>query len=215
MTAARIESELKYLAADERPLLDLATADRLGPARLGPPSTVTELDRYLDTADLRLAAVRWACRLRTRDGRTIVSLKGPAEHAVTDAIHRRREVEGIAGPGLDPSGWPPSTARELLVDLSGGAPLIERLTLAQHRTERSVTVAGASIGLLSLDRSRVLLGTTELGLLRVVELEFGNEALADGLDPDPLAAALDAVPGLVRDPLTKLERALAMVAAAR
>lgn len=215
MTAARIESELKYLAADERPLVHLETTDRLGPATLGRPRGVAELDRYLDTADLRLAAVRWACRLREREGRRILSLKGPAEHEATDVIHRRPEVEGIAGPGLDPSSWPPSTARDLLVDLSAGVTLFERITLAQHRTERSVTVAGASIGLLSLDRSQVLHETAELGVLRVVELEFGSEALAAGLDPGPLAAALDAVPGLVRDPLTKLERALAMVTAAR
>jgi inorganic triphosphatase YgiF len=215
MTAARIEAELKYIATDDEPLDALADAAALGPAALGPPRGVDEVDHYLDTADLRLAAVRWACRLREREGRTILSMKGPGEHGATDAIHRRREVEGIAGPGLIPSGWPPSTARDLLVDLSGGAPLFERLTLAQHRTERSVTVAGAPIGLLSLDRSRVLHRATELGLLRVVELEFSSEALAAGLDPDPLAAALDAVQGLMQDPHTKLERALAMVAAAR
>jgi inorganic triphosphatase YgiF len=215
MTAARIEAELKYIATDDEPLDALADAAALGPAALGPPRGVDEVDHYLDTADLRLAAVRWACRLREREGRTILSMKGPGEHGATDAIHRRREVEGIAGPGLTPSGWPPSTARDLLVDLSGGAPLFERLTLAQHRTERSVTVAGAPIGLLSLDRSRVLDRATELGLLRVVELEFSSEALAAGLDPDPLAAALDAVQGLMQDPHTKLERALAMVAAAR
>lgn len=215
MTASRVESELKFWAADDGPLDALAAAATLGPATLGPPRGADELDRYLDTADLRLAAVHWACRLREREGRTILSMKGPAEHGAADAIHRRSEVEGVAGPGLIPSGWPPSTARDLLVDVSGGAPLLERLTLAQHRTERSVTVAGARIGLLSLDRSRVLHRARELGLLRVVELEFLSEALAAGLDPDPLAAALDAIPGLVHDPLTKLERALAMVAAAR
>ena len=215
MTTSRVESELKYVAADDGPLDALAEASALGPAALGWPRGVDELDRYLDTADLRLAAVRWACRLREREGRRILSMKGPAEHEATDAIHRRREVEGIAGAGLIPSDWPPSTARDLLVGLSGRAPLLERLTLAQHRIERRVTVAGAPIGLLSLDRSRVLHRARELGVLRVVELEFGSEALAAGLDPDSLAAALDAVPGLVRDPLTKLERALALVAAAR
>lgn len=215
MTAARVESELKYLAADDGPLDALALASTLGPSALGRPRGVEELDRYFDTADLRLAAVRWACRLREREGQRILSLKGPAEHGATDAIHRRPELEGIAGPGLNPSGWPQSPARDLLVDLSGGAPLFERLALAQYRTERSVGLAGASIGLLSLDRSRVLHGTTELGLLRVVELEFRTDALAAGLDTEPFAAALDAVPGLAQDPLTKLERALALVAAVR
>jgi len=75
-------------------------------------------------------------------------------------------------------------------------------------------MAGAPVGLLSLDRSRVLQRATELGLLLVVELEFSNDALAAGLDPRPLAAALGTTPGLVHDPLSKLERALALVAAA-
>jgi len=214
VSAGRVESELKFWAADERPLDALAAAAVLGPTELGPPHGVDELDHYLDTVDLRLAEVRWACRIREREGRTILSMKGPAEHAAGAAVHRRPEVEGVAGAGLIPSGWPLSTARDLLLDLARGAPLLERFTLAQHRIERSVTGAGAPIGLLSLDRSRVLHRGVELGLLLVVELEFSSEALAAGLDPDPLAAALGAMPGLVHDPLTKLERALALVAAA-
>lgn len=214
MTADGIESELKFWAADEAPLRALAAAAALGPADLGPARGVDETDRYLDTGDLRLAAVRWACRIREREGRTIVSMKGPAEHGAGESVHRRFELEGIAGPGLLAAAWPLSPARDLLIDLSGSAPLLERVTLAQHRIERSVARAGEPVGLLSLDRSRVLHRGVELGLLHVVELEFDVEALAAGLDPRPLAAALAALPGLVHDPLTKLERALALVAAA-
>jgi inorganic triphosphatase YgiF len=210
MTAARIEAELKYLAADERPLLHLATTDRLGPASLGHPSTVAELDRYLDTADLRLAAVRWACRLRTRDGRSIISLKGPAEHAEGDPVHRRPELEGPAGSSLDAAGWPASEARDRLLALAGGEPLAERFRLAQDRTERSVTVGGEAVGILSLDRVRVLRGGREHGRLLAVELEFAPGAGAD-LDHRPYATVLSGVAGLTPDPMSKLERALAML----
>ena len=112
MTVGRVEAELKFTAADERPLRELEATDELGPAALGPPRTVAELDRYLDTADLRLAAALWACRLRSREGRTIVSLKGPAEHRPGDLVHRRPELEGPADAGLEPDGWPPSVARD-------------------------------------------------------------------------------------------------------
>jgi inorganic triphosphatase YgiF len=210
VTTSRVESELKYLAADERPLLHLATADRLGPASLGPASTVTELDRYLDTADLRLAAVRWACRLRTRDGRTIVSLKGPAEHASGDPVHRRPELEGPAGSDLDAAGWPASEARDRVLALARGQPLAERFRLEQDRTERSVTVGGEAVGILSLDGVRVLRDGLERGRLLAVELEFGPGAGAD-VDHRPYATALSAVPGLAPDPMSKLERALAML----
>lgn len=214
MTTSPVESELKYLAADERPLLHLATADRLGPARLGPASTVTELDRYLDTADLRLAAVRWACRLRTRDRRTIVSLKGPAQHRPGDLLHLRPEVEGPAGPGLEPRAWPLSPARDRLLAMIGGAALLERFSLAQQRTERSVSLDGRRIGGLSLDRVRVVHREVEVGRMLVVELELDPAPPASGLDHRALAKALGQTSGLAADPLSKFERAQEMLATA-
>jgi inorganic triphosphatase YgiF len=211
VTSPRVEAELKYTALDERPLQELERAERLGAAHLGVPRRVAELDRYLDTADLRLAAVRWACRLRSREGRTVVSLKGPAEHAAGDLVHRRPELEGPADASLDPLGWPPSAARDRLLAMAGRAPLTERFQLEQERIERSVTMGGLPVGTLSLDRVRVLRGETELGTLLVVELEF--EA-AGPVDDRPLAAALGQLPGLTPDPLSKFERAEGMLTGA-
>ncbi len=214
MSPGGIESELKFWAVDEAPLDALAGAARLGPASLGPARGVDETDRYLDTEDLRLAAAGWACRVREREGRRIVSMKGPAEHSAGDLLHRRPELEGIAGPGTEAAAWPSSEARDLLIRFCASRPLLDRVTLHQHRIERRVVLAGVPVGLLSLDRGRVLHQGAEVGLLRVVELEFGVEAIATGLDTGPLAAALAALPGLVADPFNKLERALALVAAA-
>src|ERR1700674_2671044 len=96
VSAGRIEAELKFRAADERPLEMLAASATLGPAELGPARTADEVDRYLDTADLRLAAVHWACRLRSREGSALLSLKGPAEHIDGATLHLRPELEGRA-----------------------------------------------------------------------------------------------------------------------
>ncbi|MDP9468052.1 MAG: CYTH domain-containing protein [Chloroflexota bacterium] len=211
MTAARIEAELKFWADDEAPLRELATATRLGPAELLSARIVDEVDRYLDTADLRLATARWACRLRSRDGRTFVSLKGPSEHEPGDALHRRPEVEGPVGPGLLPRAWPPSAARDQLLAMTAGAALVERFSLEQQRTERAVLVDGARIGLLSLDRGTIVRRGVEVGRLAVVELELDPAALEKGMDHASLAVALAAVPGLVADPSSKLERALALL----
>jgi inorganic triphosphatase YgiF len=211
VTASRVEAELKYTARDERPLVELARVDALGPASLGPGRTVPELDRYLDTADLRLQAVHWACRLRSRGGTTILSLKGPAEHLPGEVLHRRAEVEGPAGPSLDPGGWTPSAARDQLTAMTGGSPLVERFVLEQDRTERSVQVDDERVGGLSLDRVRVQHRGTEVGRMFVVELELDPAAVGSGFDPAPLAAALSAVDGLLPDPASKLERALAML----
>ena len=210
MTESRVEAELKYLAADERPFQLLAGADRLGPATLGSAATATELDRYLDTGDLRLAGARWACRLRFRDGRTIVSLKGPAEHAAADVVHRRPELEGPADSSLDPLDWPASEARDRLLAMADGAALVERFRLEQQRTERSVIVDGSTVGTLSLDRVAVRRGATQLGRLLVVELELAS-ATGAASDARPLAAALGQLDGLAPDPLSKLEHALAML----
>jgi inorganic triphosphatase YgiF len=211
VTQYSLEVELKFQADDERPLDDLARAAELGPARLGPASTVDEIDRYLDTVDLRLAAARWACRLRTRSGRTVVSLKGPAEHAVGELVHRRPELEGPATDDLEPSHWPQSPARDLLRTMGGGRPLVERFTLRQRRTERSVQIGGRRCGLISLDRSAVEHGGRQVGLLRIVELELDPRAIASGLDPEPLGRALTRVAGLHPDPATKLEHALLLL----
>jgi inorganic triphosphatase YgiF len=206
--AGGLEVELKYRAETEAPLEALGRRDALGPATLAAARAVGESDRYLDTAGGRLAAARWACRLRAREGRTLVSLKGPAQHPATGALHRRPELEGPAAEGADPAAWPFSAARDLLLRLSGGEPLVERLTLLQERTERRLAVAGAAAGTLTLDRVRVLHRGAQVGQLRVVELELSEagEAVAAELD-----AVLSAIPGLRPDPATKLEHALAMI----
>ena len=213
MTRGGVEAELKYTASDERPLLELQRAPTLGPAQLGAPRMTLELDRYLDTLDLRLSAAHWACRLRERDGRTVVSLKGPPQHRADDPLHRREELEGPGGPGIDPMSWPESPARERLLTFAAGGELVERFRLDQERTERSVSVGVMPVGVLSLDRVRVLHLDAEAGSMWVVELELDPAAVAVGFDHRPLAVALEGVPGLSPDPLSKLERVLALLPA--
>lgn len=205
-----LEVELKYRATPAA-LAELERVDRIGEATIGPVHRVDEVDRYLDTPDGRLAAARWACRLRTRDGRTVISLKGPPSGSA-GAIHRRPEIEGPASESLDPSAWPPSAARERLAALAGSlAPLVERLRLRQRRLERSVSLAGRPVGTLSLDEVAVAWRGAQCGTLRDVELELVAEA-----EPlvGELAGALAAVRGLDPEPRSKLERALAAVEAA-
>lgn len=206
-----IESELKYRAETDAALDALASPSELGPASLGPAHAVEETDRYLDTEDRRLARAHWACRLRAREGRIILSLKGPSRHVAGAAMHQRPELEGPSDGDLDPASWPPSAARDLLLELTAGGELRERLSLAQRRVERDVEVGGARVGLLSLDRSRVLHGGSEVGILRVVELELSPDALLRGFDPASLERSLAAIPGLTPDPASKLGRALELI----
>jgi inorganic triphosphatase YgiF len=206
-----IEVELKYLASGPAVLERLAAEPRLGPAELGPPRTVTEIDSYLDTRDGRLGAARWACRLRERDGSVRISLKGPPEPGAAGAVHRRPELEGPAGAGRDPGAWPPSDARDLLDRVRAGEPLVERLQLRQARTERAVDVADDRIGTLTLDVVAVEAEGRDGGTLYVVELELAADGASGEARLDELRAALDSTDGLVADDLTKLEHALGML----
>ncbi len=200
------EVEVKFLADGREPLESLVRDSHLAGAHLGPPATVTEVDAYLDTADHRLRAAGWAARHRDRGLGPIISLKGPAG-GERGAIHRRPELEAPATESLDPDDWPASDARDRLVELAAGAALMERLRLVQQRTERAVEVDGGRIGTLSLDAVTILdAGGTRRGTILTVELEVIGE---DETQLTPLADALAARPGLVPDPRSKLDHALA------
>ncbi|HYI65589.1 MAG TPA: CYTH domain-containing protein [Candidatus Limnocylindrales bacterium] len=210
------EVEAKFRAETAEPLIELAGRPRLGRAILGSPRTVDEVDRYLDTDDGRLAAARWACRLRSREGVTRISLKGPPIGAVEGWRHRRPEVEGPATDAVDPDGWPASPALELLTRLRDGRPLLEHLRLYQARTERAVSLPdGTSIGTLTLDRVRMAANGTDLGRLFVVELELDASSESGEAELDGLAAELAATDGLVAEPRSKLEHALDLIAERR
>lgn len=203
-----LEVEARFRADGQTTLDRLATRATLGGAQLGEPRTVDEVDRYLDTPDGRLRAARWACRLRSREGQTRISLKGPPDVPASGWLHRRPEVEGPATDEMDPGRWPASPALELLGRLSGDAPLVEWLRLVQRRTERPVVVEARHVGTLTLDAVVAERDGRPLGDLHVVELEIRAES---GVEADlaPLAGVLEAEPGLAPEPRTKLELALA------
>jgi inorganic triphosphatase YgiF len=203
-----LELEARFRADDAGTLRRLAGRDTLGVARLGEARTVVEIDRYLDTTDGRLAAARWACRLRSREGDTRISLKGPPEGSGDEWLHRRPELEGPASAEIDPGAWPPSPALAFLAELSGQGPLVETLRLTQERTERAVAVEGRTVGTLTLDAVTAERAGERLGEMHVVELEIR----ADGVELDlaPLADELSREPGVSPEPRTKLELALAM-----
>ena len=206
------EIEATFRADDDAPLTVLERIQNLGPAELAPGRSVDEVDVYLDTERGGLAAGRWACRLRSREGQVRVSLKGPAEVGGDAWLHRRPEVEGPATNEFDPARWPPSEARDLVDTLRGDATLVERLTLRQRRVERRVRVGDRQLGTLTLDRATVEHRGDPIGPLHVVELELaGASTPEDQHLLAELAATLGAVQGLAPDARTKLEHALEMI----
>ena len=205
-----IEVEARFRAPGPAPLAALAATARLGPAELGPATTSEEVDVYLDTVGGALGAARWACRLRARDSRVTLSLKGPPDPGTGGWLHRRPEVEGPATEDRDPAAWPPSAAREALERLTGGAPLVEQFILRQQRVERPVNLGPQRIGTLSLDTVDIEHEAATVGRLHVVELELSAGSQDEAI-LDPLAREIARIPGLVPEPRTKLERARSLI----
>ncbi|HEX7473373.1 MAG TPA: CYTH domain-containing protein, partial [Candidatus Limnocylindrales bacterium] len=203
-----VEIELKYR------LLDLAAGERfLAAETLGPFRAVSAAraaqheDRYLDTSDGALARAGYAARLRhTRTG-TILTVKSTAPP--DGAIARREELEGPADRTAEPSDWPPSGARSLILELCGDAPLVELVTVRQLRRKRRLKAVDATAEL-SLDevdvvaRGRVIHRFAELE----AELTSGDEARLVELRP-----IFEADPSLVPATGSKLEAALAATTA--
>lgn len=96
------------------------------------------------------------------------------------------------------------------MELARARPLVERLTLRQRRTQRDVVVDGQVVGILTLDRVVVEHLGARIGRLWSVELEFSSKDVSQSLLL-ALSEALLGLHGLAPDPLTKLDRAEALV----
>ena len=206
------EIELKFrvrdAAAGERWLLATGIGELVAGGKRA--TTVTLDDRYVDTLDGRCAAAGYAVRLRTGATGTLVSVKGLAREDGPGGAVRRTELEGPADPAAHPSEWPPSDARDLVVELVGAAALIERVAIRQVRRKRMLK-APAGRAELSLDAVEVLHAGRVVGTWDELELELRKG------DPAVLVQAgalLAADPNLTPSPTSKLDAALAAVAAA-
>jgi triphosphatase len=203
-----IERELKYRLRDAEHAARYADAATLGTLRsTGRTKQVQVEDRYVDTADGRLAAAGYAARLRRKPLATLLSVKSTGRAA--SALHQREELEGPADGSLDPRAWQPSAARELVLQHAGDAALVEIATIRQVRRTRILADEAAEVEV-SVDEVEIVhQGRVVDGFLELeVELRRGEsaalESLADTLAADP---DLEAVTS------SKLERALAAVAA--
>ena len=202
------ELELKYDVSDPAALQVLLDAPEIAGLGGGRWREGLVEDRYLDTADRALGQSGYAARLRVRGGRTILGLK-----ALTPAhgpLHRRQEIEGPAGDGLDPAVWPASEARDVLIQAIGGRPLEELCRIRQRRRVRVVRGAGGEVEL-SSDEVEVFRGGRRLGAFPVFEAELrtGDESVLEGI-----AAAIDATGSTNASDRSKFEVAMDLVAAA-
>jgi CHAD domain-containing protein len=145
------EIELKFDVLRTAPARRLVEANELaGLQAIGPSRVVLMEDTYVDTASGRVRAARWAARFRRIDGTTSITVKGLARRGA-GATHSRSELEGLADPTLPPAAWPPSAARDRLIEIVGEEPLGPLVTIEQRRRQRDFANDQVAVEV-SLDR---------------------------------------------------------------
>ena len=205
--AAPVEIELKYRLL--APLGMEAVLGYAAAAGFEPDGEVEEMrirDRYVDTADGRLASAGVAARIRHRPDGVRVTVK--TRTARIGAMHRRTELESPATDSLDPTDWPASPARDAVATHAHGSMLVETVTLDQLRRFVEVTDGTSRIEI-SLDDVSVLADGRVLDRFEELEAELlgGDEtALAT------LAAAIEVDAAVSHEKGSKLERAMAALA---
>jgi CHAD domain-containing protein len=207
--ARRMEIESKYSIPDMQTLQRLAALRELGAYRIVPRGAIDVVDRYFDTRDHDLLHGGFACRRRRigSGGEVTVTVKGIG--GVRGTIHEREEHEVRVAGDLPPQDWPPGPARDLVLRLAHGEPLVEILVLRQHRLQRDIRRNGRRVALLCLDRVEVQAANSSVSYELEIEVSpFGSSA--DLRQVDRLLEEYALAPAA----RSKFERALALVGAA-
>jgi CHAD domain-containing protein len=206
-----MEIEAKFAVPNRAVYRQLARLKTLAGYALRPAGVGQVADRYFDTADGRLRAGGFACRLRTEGDTIVATLKGLG--GAQGAVHRRAEEEArLAQWTPDPAAWPESAARTLALELAAEAPLAPLFDLTQRRARADLYDSERRVAQLSLDYVR----TDLTGLrrpARAVYYELEVELAADGREADLTAvvAELAGVWELRPEPRSKYERALELL----
>lgn len=144
----KVETEAKFIVPDRATFTALKQTAKLGEFQLQPVGTKTVTDRYLDTADRRLFAAGFACRIRLANQKQTLTLKSltPAE----GNIHRRQEISAEVS-SERPQAWGQSEAKETVLEIIGEKALQNLFTIHQTRHQFHVLLANEPVIEFSLD----------------------------------------------------------------
>lgn len=152
-----MEIEAKFALPNRQAYRELLRLRDLAGYTLIPTAAAHVADRYFDTADGRLLAAGYACRLRTEGASVLATLKGLG--GAQGAVHQRDEQEvQLATWTPDARTWPASPARELALKLTEGATLQPLFDLEQQRQRADVLDGARRVAELSLDEVRATVG---------------------------------------------------------
>ena len=202
-----MEIEAKYTTS--RFIFDkLLKADALGEYRLETMEEQLVTDHYLDTGDRDIRKGGYAFRVREKNGRWLLTVKGLGK--TESAIHQREEYEVEIQSDAPPQQWPDSPARDLVFSLTHSRPLVELFVIRQHRTLCKVFRGERLVGELSLD-------VVDMGSFgqreRTYEVEVELESHGTLEDLQVLDGILQSNYGLRPETRSKFERAMVQLEA--
>ena len=194
------ETEYK-LAVGDLQLLDCILCSRMVMEKLCAPYAYIRMrTTYYDTEDGFLAQRRWMLRLRTEDGRSVVTMKTPGEGHTRGEWEVESEYLDEALPALAKLGAPEAIGRldaEALLPVCGAK--FTRITAPLRLSEKTSCTLCGDLGELTGGGKQALLCELEL------ELQAGEEA-----DVQAFAKTLAERFHLHEQPRSKLQRARAL-----
>ena len=194
------ETEYK-LAVGDLQLLDCILCSRMVMEKLCAPYAYIRMrTTYYDTEDGFLAQRRWMLRLRTEDGRSVVTMKTPGEghtrgewEVESDYLDEALEKLAALGAPQELTAMQPDT----LAPICGAS--FTRITAELRLSEDTACMICGDVGELTGGGKSALLCELEL------ELKHGNEA-----ELTAFAQKLMETYHLSEQPLSKLQRARAL-----
>jgi CHAD domain-containing protein len=201
-----MEIEAKFAVPDVATFQRLQAVKHVAGFSLSAHQVQQVHDTYLDTDERRVLASGYACRCRETELETLITLKGLGR--AKGAIHRRKELEislSDYGPAQD---WPESPVRDLVLEVTGGAPLVPLFELWQTRVFRRMRHGELLVAQLSLDNVRIVAKEKRRSHF---ELEVELAPQGTGGDMREIVAYLQDEWNLAPEPRSKFERALAFL----
>jgi len=201
-----MEIEAKFAVPDVATFQRLQAVKHIAGFSLSAHQVQQVHDTYLDTEERLILASGYACRCRETELETLVTLKGLGR--AEGAIHRRKELEISLSAYEPPQDWPESPVRDLILQVTSGAPLISLFDLRQTRVFRRMRHGELLVAQLSLDNVRVVARNRKRSHF---ELEVELAPQGTGSDIGEIVAYLQDEWGLAPEPHSKFERALAFL----
>ncbi|HKI55535.1 MAG TPA: CYTH domain-containing protein [Trueperaceae bacterium] len=202
------ERELKFSVLDPRvPAMDeLAAA--LAPLQVAAAPEQAILDRYYEDDAGSLHGAGLALRRRRVGERAWATLKGRGVRQ--GAFHQREELELPLTSAAEAAPWPEAVT-ERLAGIADPAALTPRVELETARVPFVIRKQGADVAVLSFDAVTARApGGERSALFDEVEIEALSEATSQA-DLEGIGEAVDGLVHLTPNPISKLERAEALL----